>query len=388
MSTSMDPFGLRTLDLDALRNKNGAKWQAHPARFSAWVADMDFPVAPTIIDRLRAVVARSEFGYPNWGGPYEPSPAVGAFVERMSGRYGWQPRLDRLHELCDVVQGVRVTVQHLSAPGDGIVLHLPAYHPFLDTIDEMDRRLIPVLTDDSGGFDYEDLEQRLSGARVWILCHPHNPLGHVFERAELERIAEIAARHDIVVISDEIHADLTYAGHTHIPYESLGPEISARAVTITSASKAFNLAGLRWAVLHAGNDSLAATLAAMPGHYLGAPNVIAVEATVAAWNQGDDWLADVLSVLDQNRHGLAGLLDEWFPEAVYVPPQATYLAWIDMTGAGFGDDPAATFRERGVELSSGPQFGPQGAGHVRLNFATSPAVLAATVEAMRGDRTT
>lgn len=195
-------------------------------------------------------------------------------------------------------------------------------------------------------------------------------------------IAEIAERHDLVVISDEIHADLTFAGYRHIPYESLGPDVSARAVTITSASKAFNLAGLRWAILHAGNDALAETLEALPGHYLGTPNLFAVEATVAAWTAGDGWLTDVLAMLDENRHQLVGFLADHFAGAKYSQPAATYLAWIDMSALGFGDDPAATFRERGVEVSSGVQFGPQGAGHVRLNFATSPHILAATVQAM------
>jgi cystathionine beta-lyase len=379
-----DPFGLRTLDLESLRSKRGAKWLALPADYSAWVADMDFPVAPAITDALREVIDRNEFGYPNWGGPYSRSPAARLFPPRMVERYGWEPNWDRVHDVVDVIQGVRSTVHHLSQPGDGVVLHLPAYHPFLGTIDSMGRRLVAVEQRD-GSFDYDALEAELTerGAAIWILCHPHNPLGHVFERPELERIAEIAARFDLTVISDEIHADLTLPGACHVPFEALGPEVAARTVTVTSSSKAFNLAGLRWAVLHAGSDRAHAALRALPAHYLGAPNLMAVTATVAAWSEGAAWLDAVIEVIDENRRTLADLLATHLPGAVYSPPAATYLAWIDCRGLGL-DDPHATFRERGVELSPGPQFGPQGEGHVRINIATSPAILAETVTAMSG----
>lgn len=380
---SSDPFGLRSLGVEALRGRDGAKWQSRPAQFSAWVADMDFPVAPAITDAMRDVIDRNTFGYPEWGGHYALSPAAKLFAPRMAELFDWEVRQDRVRDMIDVLQGVRATVLHLSEPGDGVVLHMPAYHPFLDTIAEMDRRLVPVLRHD-GIFDYDALEAELvaSGASTWILCNPHNPLGHVFERAELERIAEIAERFDLTVISDEIHADLTMPGYTHVPFESLGPDVSARAVTLISGSKAFNLAGLRWAVMHTGSDRMQAALDAMPGHYLGAPNIMAVTATVAAWTQGDEWLAAVIEVIDENRHTLAGLLAQHLPGVVYRPPEATYLTWLDCTALGLGPDPAQTFRDRGVELSAGPEFGPQGEGHVRLNIATSPSVLASMIEAM------
>ena len=382
---SGDPFGLRSLDIDRLRAKRGAKWGSREARFAAWVADMDFPVAPAIVDALQEVIDGSEFGYPNWGGPFALSPAAKLFSSRMVERYGWQPDIDRIHDLIDVIQGVRASVHHLSAPGDGVVLHMPAYHPFIDTIAEMGRELVPV-TMVEGRFDYDALEAALAltPATVWILCHPHNPLGHVFDRPELERVAAVAERFDLTVISDEIHADITMPGHTHVPFESLGSDVSARTVTVTSASKAFNLAGLRWAVLHAGSARMHAALKGLPGHYLGAPNLMAVTATVAAWTSGDPWLDATLAVLDENRRALSGLLAEHLPGVVYGPPAATYLAWLDCRPLGLGDDPARTFRERGVELSPGPQFGPQGVGHARLNVATSPEILAATIAAMAG----
>ncbi len=383
MNSVNDRFGLRSLDIEALRARDGAKWQSRQARFSAWVADMDFPVAPAIADAMRQVIDQNAFGYPNWGGPYALSPAAKLFGQRMSDRYGWELRPDRVSDMIDVLQGVRATVLHLSKPGDGVVLHMPAYHPFLDTVSDMSRRLVPVVQRE-GGFDYDALETELavSGASIWILCNPHNPLGYVFGRAELERIAEIAERFDLIVISDEIHADLTMPGYTHVPFESLGPEASARAVTLASGSKAFNLAGLRWAVMHTGSDRMQAVFDGLPGHYFGAPNLMAVTATVAAWTHGDEWLAAVIEVLDENRHALTDLLAQHLPGVGYQPPQATYLAWLDCTALGFGSDPAQLFHERGVALSAGPDFGPQGAGHARLNIATSPSVLASTIKAM------
>ena len=384
-SGSPDPFGLRSLDVATLRRRAGKKWQARRAPFAAWVADMDFPVAPAITDALRAVVDAGTFGYADWGEPNPLSPAGKLFAPRMAERFGWEVRPDRVRDLVDVLQGVRATVLHLSRPGDGVVLHMPAYFPFLDMVSRMDRRLVPVELRD-GAFDYDALEAELaaSGASIWILCNPHNPLGHVFGRHELERVAEIAARFDLTVVSDEIHADLTLPGGVHVPFESLGADVSARTVTLTSSSKAFNLAGLRWAVMHCGSDRMLAAFDALPGHYLGAPNLMAVTATVAAWTGGDAWLQAVLAVLDENRHALSGLLERHLPGVGYRPPAATYLCWLDCTALGLGTDPAATFAERGVALSAGCDFGPQGAGHVRLNLATSPAVLEQIVVAMAG----
>jgi len=375
-----DPFGLRSLDVADLRRRTGAKWHRPAGRLAAWLADMDFPVGPSIRERLTGLAA-GDLGYPDWPHP-DTSPLPELFDDRMTQRYGWRVGVERLHELCDVVQGIRIAVHHLTQPGDGVVVHTPAYPPFLDTVHSRRRRLVPV----PWPFDHDALEARLRDepARLMILCHPHNPTGHVFDRVELEQIAELADRHDLTVVSDEIHADLTYAPKRHVPFAALGDDVAARTVTVTSASKAFNLAGLRWAILHAGSQELHRAIQALPRHYLGTPNVMAVAATEAAWAGGEQWLAAVLEVLDENRHALTTLLADHLPGTAYRVPDATYLAWIDCRGLGFVDDPAEEFRRRGVELSPGPAFGAEGEGHVRLNLATSPAVLQKIAATMAG----
>ena len=371
------------LSVDDVRRRRGVKWASIDGRLAAWVADMDFPVAPPIREALLA--ATEDVGYPHWPG-IGRSPLPALFAERMDARYGWRPHVDRLHELADVMQGVVASIHHLTRPGDGVVVHTPAYPPFLAAIEAAGRRLVEVparLVDGRWAFDHDELDARLADepARLLLLCHPHNPTGHVFNVDELTKLAEISARHDLVVVSDEVHAELVHPPNGHVPFASLDP---ARAVTLTSASKAFNLAGLRWAILHAGSDDLQAALDALPRHYLGMPNLMAVTATEAAWTAGDAWLRAVTGQLDANRRLLATLLQEHLPDIGYAVPDATYLAWLDCRALDLGDDPSETFRARGVELSPGPRFGTQGIGFARLNFATSADVLTLVVEAMAG----
>ena len=239
-----------------------------------------------------------------------------------------------------------------------------------------DRILVPVRS-----FDIAELRDavRESGARALLLCHPHNPTGHVFGEAELTALADLAEEHDLLIISDEIHADLTYAPLEHQPVARFAP---AHTVTLHAASKAFNLAGLRYAIMHIGPASLRETLINAPDHLYGAANLFGAEATRVAWTEGSEWLAAVLAHLDRQRVLLADLLAEHLPDVRYTPPAATYLAWLDCRALDLGDDPSEEFRRRGVRLSEGPNFGEQGIGHARLNFATSSGVLREIVSLM------
>ncbi|MQA93704.1 MAG: aminotransferase class I/II-fold pyridoxal phosphate-dependent enzyme [Streptosporangiales bacterium] len=338
---------------------------------------MDFPVAAEIRAALVDRVER-DLGYPVW--LHTPGGALGEpFAARMAGRYGWRPDPGHVREFSDINQALQVVLDAATRPGDRVALHTPAYHPFLGTLEEMERPLLPVPmvpAGDGWGFDLDRLDAEVAsgGCRALLLVNPQNPTGRAFTRAELTGLAELAERHDLLVLSDEIHADLTYAPHEHIPFASLSPEAAARTVTLTSATKAFNLAGLRCAVAHIGAAEVRAALAARPRHLGGEVGVMGVIATAAAWAEGDAWLADVLAVLDRNRRLLADALPR---EVGYRVPDATYLAWLDVGALGLGEDPGKFFADQArVLVNSGPAFGPGGDGFVRLNFATSGAVLA------------
>lgn len=379
--------GFDHLDLDWLRAKPGVKWhRSRGQNLASWVADMDFPAPAVVRDRLRAFVDGGDLGYPD----FRPTNGLAAlFAERMAARYGWSVDPAHVRDLDDVVQGVRLVVHLMSSPGDGIAFHTPAYPPFLATSTGMGRPLVPiraVRTDSGWGFDVDRFRGDLAAqpCKVLVLCNPHNPTGRAFTRAELEELAEIALAHDLVVISDEIHAELVHPGAGHIPFASLGDDVAAHTVTLTSATKAFNLAGIRCAQAHVGDPRVRAAWEAQPDHLFGAVSPFGVLATATAWTQGDDWQAGVLARLDANRHLLAELLAAHPALAAidYVVPEATYLAWLDCRPLGLGDDPAALFAAHGVELSPGPDFGEQGLGFARLNMATAPNVLTAVVDAL------
>ena len=384
-----DSFGLTSLMLDWLRAKPGGKWAKYPGALAAWVADMDFPPAPAIVAAVHAVADEGDFGYPLWQSARTATPAEEAFAAWSARRHGWHVDVADLMPLADVVQGIQLVLHTVTAPGDRVVVHTPAYPPFLSSVEKTGRELVrlPAQRDEASitgwAFDYEWLDAELAArpAKALLLSHPHNPTGHVFGEAELRLLADLAERHHLLIISDEIHADLTFAPHVHRPMALFAP---ARTVTVTAPSKAFGLPGLRYAVAHFGSAAARAQAARLPDHLLGTVSITAVAATVAAWTQSDEWLAAVMEVLDGNRHLVASLLADHLPDVVYTPPAATYLAWIDCRALGLGDDPAQTFAQRGVRLSEGPNFGVEGHGFARLNMATAPDVLRDIVAGMAG----
>lgn len=366
-----------------LRRRTGTKWSRYgPEVLPAWIADMDFPPAPAIRRGLLAAMDRGDLGYPDfdgWGGVPE------LFTERMAGRYGWSVDPGRVLVVGDVVQSIYLAIATCSEPGDGVVVHTPVYPPFLQAVAESGRRLVeaplargPLRYQLDPGAPGGDA---LEGSRLLLLCNPHNPTGRVLERGELEQVAALAVDHDLVVVSDEIHADLTWEGHTHIPFATLGPEVAERTITLYSATKAFNIAGLRCSVAHLGSQALLERFSSVPHHMRGGVGSLALAATAAAWRDGEEWLEATRARLESNRRMLGELLAELLPAAGYIPPEATYLAWLDCRGLGLGDDPWRHFMEKaGVALSDGSAFGEPGRGHVRLNFATTPELLTQVVE--------
>ena len=363
--------------LEWLRAKRGVKWHQPGADLlPAWVADMDFPVAPVIRAAIVEAVDRGDLGYPDWD---EPHPLAIPFARRMAQRFGWDADPAHVRGVTDVIQGLQIALDLATRPGDGVILQEPNYRPFRTAVPAMHRRPVRLLVSPDGDtwrLDLDRLEADLAtqSARVLLLVNPHNPTGRVLRRDELEALADVARRHDLLVVTDEIHADLAYAPAVHIPFASLSADAEARTVTLTSATKAFNIAGLRTAVAHIGPGWLRERWDAQPPDIYGATGVLGVEATRAAWDHGDDWLAGTLAQLQRNRdhlvHAVAGI------DGVRMrSPEASYLAWLDCSGARPGTDVQAFLQERArVYTSPGPDYG--GAQDwVRLNFATSSEIL-------------
>ncbi|BAL89784.1 putative aminotransferase [Actinoplanes missouriensis 431] len=346
------------VDIQRLRSGYGVKWGAlDPGTLGAWVADMDFPVAPVIRRRLHEV---TDHGYPHWPGG---DPVVAAFTSRMATRHGWTPSHDRTRVFTDLIQILQVMIETVTSPGDGIGVQLPNYPPFLASITRAGRRIVPVSSPGD-----------LAGCRLFLLVNPHNPTGRVFPADELAAFASAAQEHDVTVLSDEIHADLVYAGHRHVPFASVSPDAAARTITATSATKAFNIAGLRCAVAHIGPAAVWDALDRFPLDYFGQPSTLGRVATVAAWREADDWLDGLMSVLTANRDQVTRWAATLPGDTGYREPEGTYLAWLRFPE--LGPDPAGVLEERArVRLGRGADFSPETGAYVRINFATSPEIL-------------
>lgn len=374
-----------------LRRRRGAKWALVDSDvIPAWVADMDFPIAEPIQNALRDAIETHDLGYPplDWRGTQG---IAACFAERAQTRWGWEVAPERVMLLTDVVQGIYLALHTLVPAGQGVVVQPPVYPPFFSAVQECGHELLrnPLQATERGyAMDLDGLRELLAAhphARVLLLCNPQNPTGRAFTRAELESLGELVELHDLWVISDEIHADLVYSPSSHVPFASLGPELQQRTLTLTSASKAFNLAGLRCAVAVCGSEAQRAHIESIPAHMRGDPNVLGRVAMLTAWQEGDSWLAETLSYLDANRRFLKDYLGDRLPQLHMQLPEATYLAWIDCAGLGLEpDQPAhALFLQSGrVALSDGAAFGREGAQHVRINFATSRALLTEIVDRM------
>lgn len=379
------PSPLTELTLPELRARRSMKWRTYPPDvLPLWVAEMDTPLAPPIREALSAAVAVGDTGY------VHPGELAEAFAEFALARFAWvvDPKLCFL--VPDVMQGVAAILERVTAPGDGVLINPPVYTPFYSVVKHTGRRVVecPLVPDATGRWtlDPDRLDHDLARTDVtgYLLCNPHNPTGTVFDHEELATVAELAERHGVRLIVDEIHGPLVHPGAVFTPFLAMAEEYAAAAgaVVLTSASKAWNLAGLKTAVLVLGPEAVGSVRvppelpvrAALPG----------VLASEVAFRAGVPWLDALLAGLDANRLLLARALAEALPDVGYRPPEATYLAWLDCRSLPLGGaDPAEVFLHRGrVALNPGPMFGTGGHGHVRLNFATSPEVLFAAVRAM------
>jgi cystathionine beta-lyase len=365
--------------VDALRAGRSAKWRHFPPDvLPAWIADMDFEAPPPVQQAIQRLVDGRDYGYTTREGA---EGLAAAFAERMQRRFGWAPDPALVQPVSELVQALYAGALAFSAPGDGCVVQTPIYPPFLRVVAETGRRLIDAPLADDGSRFVVDLEATAraldDGTRILLLCNPHNPTGRAFTRAELQGLARLAVERDLIVLSDEIHADLVYPGGQHIPFASLGPEVAARTVTLISATKSFNIPALRCAVMHFGTPELRQRFRRnVPEQLLGQVGVAGIDATVAAWRHGQPWLDATMALLAANRERVQRAVDADLPGVRHYAPEATYLAWLDCRSLDLPDPPQQFFLERArVGLIPGAACGPAGEGYVRLNFATSPAIL-------------
>ncbi len=327
---------------------------------------------------MTELIDRDDLGYPD---PELEFAVRRAFADRAAHRHEVPLDPELVLVVSDVVQAIYLSLLAFSEEGDGIAFLTPAYPPFFSAVQETGRVAVTCeLSAQPSRFeiDLDRLREQVRSARpcILLLCNPHNPTGRNFDRVELEGIREIAEEFDLLVVSDEIHADLTLAGSTHLSFAALGPAAMARSIILSSASKAFNLAGLRCAVVGFGSEQLRDRFSRFPAHARGSVSVLGMVAALAAWQHGQAWLEEVLSLLAANRDLLAGEAHEHLGRTSLRVPEATYLAWLDLRSCDLPTEPAIWLREHArVALSPGLDFGPAGSGHVRLNFATPRPVL-------------
>ena len=367
-----------------LREIGGVKWSQYPDAIGAFVAEMDFGTAPPVVAAMHEAIDLGLLGY-------LPDSLDARLSQAWCGwaleHYGWRVPPSRVRPIADVVSGLQVAIEQFSPPGTPVIIPTPAYMPFLFVPQALGREVIEVpmaVQDGRHVYDLDALERAYdAGADLLVLCNPHNPVGRVLERAELEAVAGVVDRRGGRVFSDEIHAPLVYDGHHHLPYAAVSEVAARHTVTAVSASKAWNLPGTKCAQLVLSNDADAATWAEVGQRYEHGASNLGVVASIAAYEQGGPWLAEVLEHLDGNRALLGRLLAELVPEIGYTPPEGTYLAWLDCRALGLGDHPADFFREQaGVALTDGPACGGAGAGFVRFNFATPRPVVEQAVRQM------
>jgi cystathionine beta-lyase len=366
------------------RPTDSVKWNYYGDALPLWVADMDFRAPEPVIRALRERVEHGIFGYGT-----EPPELRSLLVERLHRLYGWEVAPEALFFVPGVVSGFNLATRAVTRPGDGLLVQTPVYFPILRVprnvnlvMNEMQLTWQP---DGQYEIDLDLFEATITGrTRVFLLCNPHNPVGRVFRRDELERMAEICLRHDIVICSDEIHCDLVFEGHPHLPIASLDPEIAARTITLMAPSKTYNIAGLHASVAIIPNPQLRKRFEAVRADLVPRLDVLGYAAIVAAYRDGGPWLSQVLRYLQANRDFLLRYVNDSLPGISMNSPEGTYLAWLDCRETALPANPHRFFLEKAkVALNDGATFGRGGEEFVRLNFACPRTTLIEALERMR-----
>ena len=367
-------MSLATVQLETLRQRSSEKWRRFPPDvLPSHIAEMDFAVAPPVEEALVAAVRAGDLGYVHARSSGLPE----AFASFAQQRWSWPVDPDAVVAVPDVMVGVAELLRVLTPEGAGVVINPPVYPPFFSVIAETGRHVVEVPLAD-GRLPLEGIGDALrDGARAVLLCNPHNPTGEVRTLDEVQKLGEMAAEHDALLLSDEIHAPLTEPGATHVPAATVAED----AVVLTSATKAWNLAGLKCGLAVAHSDRSRKALARLPEPIHDRVGHLGVIASTAAFTHGAEWLDELRAYLAETRRALPGLLAQHAPRVEVTPGQATFLAWLDFRKTGLGDDPAAAVLERGrLSLLPGTDFGSVGAGFARLNIGTSRELVEESIQ--------
>ena len=368
------------------RRTESNKWHKYPADvLPLWVADMDFPSPEPVVRALRERVEHGVFGY----GVEQPE-FYEVLVDRLQKRYGWRVSPEAIVHLPGVIPGFNLACRALTTPGDGLLLQTPVYPPILRAPGNcgLTREEAPLIRQLDGRYVIDldvfaaAIQER---TRLFLLCNPHNPVGRVWDRHELLRMAEICLARGLVICADEIHCDLMFPPHQHLPIASLDPEIERRTITLMAPSKTFNLAGLKSSIAVIPNAALREKFVAAHVDLVKTVNVLGYTATLAAYRDGQPWLDELLRYLEASRDVVAEYVKTKLPGVGMAPPEATYLAWLDCREARIPkNDPCTFFLERAkVALSDGATFGQPGHGFVRLNFGCPRSILTEALDRMR-----
>jgi cystathionine beta-lyase len=376
-----------TVDFDRIYDRKGtdsSKWHKYPPDvLPMFVADMDFRSPDVVVEALRTRVEHGFFGYGR-----EPTEFYEVAARRIGERYGWAVAPEAIVAVPGVVAGVNLAAQTFTS-GGGVALQTPAYPPILACPEKFGAtsRRARLVQDESGRYtpDWDEFEAAVAASEMFILCNPHNPVGRAFERDELERMAKACERHDVLIVSDEIHCDLVFRGHRHTPIASLSPAVEARTITFMAPSKTFNLPGLKTSIAIIPDAALRERFVAARADLVRGPNILGLAAATAAYRDGTPWLTEALAYIEGNRDYVTSFVRTNLPGIHVYPAEATYLAWLDCRGAdATADDPHTFFLEKAkVGLSDGATFGEDGRGFVRLNFACPRPMLVEGLGRMR-----
>lgn len=375
------------VDEAAKRAGGNLKWGLDPPDvLPAWIAEHDLGPPPVVRDALRRLADLPDVGYSR-----RAVDLGAAFADWCEARHDWRPDPELVVPTADVLQGIWAVVAAFSRPGEGVITTPPVYPYFHDVAPSLGRRSLECpLRHDTDGWrlDLDDLAgllDREPAARILLLCSPHNPTGHLYSADDLQAMVELAHRHDLILISDEIHFDLVYPGGRHQPTLAL-PGAAEVTVALYSAGKAFAVSGLRAAIAVFGSSELRAGFdSAMPAHLLGGVGRAGAEAAMVAWQQGAEWLDELVALFDRHRQLVVDVLATELPAAGCHLPASTFLAWLDLSAFDLGSDPAARLTETArVSTSEGHEFGTGGEGCVRLNFGTSTALLTEILDRLVG----